>query len=80
MSSVKTSRLRDGPLTLGEEVKAHSDEVGIHEMTHASFAKKKFPGEGGFAGVIWSGNDNAAGRSNGSGAHYQPCQLATGCW
>jgi hypothetical protein len=32
--------------------KSTSDEVGIHEMNHASLAKKKLPGEGGLSGCI----------------------------
>jgi hypothetical protein len=52
-----------------EGVKPASDEVGIHEMNDTNLTQKKFPGKSGLPGAIWSGNDNAAGGSNDSGAH-----------
>ena len=69
MSSVKTRLSACRAAVLVEGVKARQ-RGGQHSRSESRrLREEEIPFEGGLPGSMWSGNDNAAGGSNGSGAH-----------
>ena len=46
-----------------------SKMIWLNKFDHRRLREEEIPFEGGLPGSMWSGNDNAAGGSNGSGAH-----------
>ena len=69
MSSVKTRLSACRAAVLVEGVKARQ-RGGQHSRSESRrLREEEIPFEVGLPGSIWSGNDNTAGGSNGSGAH-----------